>query len=204
MKAKLMLGLPLPVFFAACGGGSEETPVEQQEEEAGVEETAEPSPEEISEATTERTNDPVELSRSDFEGAPTPEGNLDFEALSDEDKVAVLDCQLEKAHQDGVSDEEILPRVTPQYQLHYVLEDMGYSCTLEEAITRVVELQAEHAQIVAEQRAKEAAAVKEGWLCPNETQPPCDEQGTGQVDTQGPTPADCAKPGMRNHPACKD
>jgi len=115
----------------------------------------------------------------------------------------VLDCQLEKAHQDGVSDEEILPRMSPQYQLHYVLEDMGYSCTLEDATTRVTALQAEHEQIVAEQRANEAAAVKEGWLCPNETQPPCDEQGRGQVDTQGPTPADCAKPGMRNHPACK-
>jgi len=78
MKAKLMLGLLLPVFFAACGGGSEETPVEQKEEEAGVEEIAEWSPEEIqnSEATTERTNDPVELSGSDFEATPTPEGNL--------------------------------------------------------------------------------------------------------------------------------
>ncbi len=84
MKAKLMLGLLLPVFFAACGGGSEETPVvEQKAEEAGVEEIAEWSPEEIQniEATTERTNDPVELSEPDFEGAPTPEGNLDFEAL---------------------------------------------------------------------------------------------------------------------------
>jgi hypothetical protein len=49
MKATKLLLILLPVLFAACGG-AEETPVEQKEEEAGVEEVAEvadPTPEEI-------------------------------------------------------------------------------------------------------------------------------------------------------------
>jgi hypothetical protein len=70
--------LLLPIFFVSACGGGEEVPVEQQEEEAGVEEVIpEPSPEET---RVEEVVEPAKPTPEEIQAKGCPEGLVSNEA----------------------------------------------------------------------------------------------------------------------------
>jgi hypothetical protein len=99
--------------------------------------------------------------------------------LSEDEKAAVLACQTEKAERDGYDVQAALQEaINRGGLLTDVLKEDGYTCTVEEAFEMARLAEAAAREAAEQHRAGMEAAVNEGWLCPNETQPPC-EPGAG-------------------------
>ncbi len=131
----ILLLVFLAMLLAACSSAEEQAPVEEEqapaEEEAAVEETS-------TEETTEETTEPTE------ERAQATVTRL----LSEDEKAAVLACQIEKAERDGYDVQAALQEaINSDKLLTDVLKEDGYICTVEEAL-EMARLEAEAAQAV--------------------------------------------------------
>ena len=135
----------LAMLLAACSSAEEQASVEEEqattEEEAAVEET---STEETTteETTTEETTEPTEARA---QATAT-------RVLSEDEKAAVLACQIEKAERHGYNVQAALQEaINSDKLLTDVLEEDGYTCTLEEA--RALEMARQAAEAAAAQAA---------------------------------------------------
>ncbi len=131
----ILLLVFLAMLLASCSSAEEQAPVEEEqapaEEEAAVEETS------TEETTTEETTEPTEVS------AQVTVTRL----LSEDEKAAVLACQIEKAERDGYDVQAALQEaINSDKLLTDVLKEDGYTCTVEEALEMA--RQAEAAQAV--------------------------------------------------------
>jgi hypothetical protein len=134
-----MLLVFLAMLLAACSSAEEQAPVEEEqapaEEEAAVEETI------TEETTTEETTEPTE------ESAQVTAEVTVTRLLSEDEKAAVLACQIEKAERDGYDVQAALQEaINSDMLLTDVLKEDGYTCTVEEALEMA--RQAEAAQAV--------------------------------------------------------
>ena len=132
----ILLLVFLAMLLAACSSAEEQAPVEEEqaaaEEEAAVEET---STEETTteETTTEETTEPTEV-RAQVTVTRT---------LSEDEKAAVLACQIEKAERDGYNVQAALQEaMNSDKLLTDVLQEDRYTCTLEEALEMARQAQA--------------------------------------------------------------
>ena len=134
------IGIVLLVFLAmllaACSSAEEQAPVEEEqaaaEEEAAVEET---STEETTteETTTEETTEPTEV-RAQVTVT---------RVLSEDEKAAILACQIENAERDGYNVQAALQEaINSDKLLTDVLQEDRYTCTLEEALEMARQAQA--------------------------------------------------------------
>jgi hypothetical protein len=135
----------LAMLLAACSSAEEQASVDEEqattEEEAAVEET---STEETTteETTTEETTEPTEARA---QATAT-------RVLSEDEKAAVLACQIEKAERHGYNVQAALQEaINSDKLLTDVLEEDGYTCTLEEA--RALEMARQAAEAAAAQAA---------------------------------------------------
>jgi hypothetical protein len=149
------IGILLLVFLAmllaaACSSAEEQGPAEEEEEEqASAEEEAVVEETSTEETTTEETTEPTE------ESAQATATRV----LSEDEKAAVLACQTEKAERDGYNVQAALQEaINRGGLLTDVLEEDGYTCTLEEALALEMARQAA-AQAQAAQAAAQAAAA---------------------------------------------
>ena len=127
----ILLLVFLATLLAACSSVEEQASVEEEqattEEEAAVEETS------TEEATTEETTEPTEV-RAQVTVT---------RVLSEDEKAAVLACQIEKAERDGYNVQAALQEaINSDKLLTDVLEEDGYTCTLEEALEMARQAQA--------------------------------------------------------------
>jgi hypothetical protein len=123
----IMLLVFLAMLLAACSSAEEQAPVEEEqapaEEEAAVEETS------TEETTTEETTEPTE------ESAQVTAQVTVTRSLSEDEKAAVLACQIEKAERDGYNVQAALQEaINSDKLLTDVLKEDGYTCTVEEAL----------------------------------------------------------------------
>ncbi len=151
--AIVLLVFLLAMLLAACSSAEEQASVEEEEqatteEEAAVEET---STQETTteETTTEETTEPTEARA---QATAT-------RVLSEDEKAAVLACQTEKAERDGYNVQAALQEaINRGALLTDVLEEDGYTCTLEEA--RALEMARQAAEAAAAQVAAAQAAAQ--------------------------------------------
>jgi hypothetical protein len=137
----------LAMLLAACSSAEEQASVDEEqattEEEAAVEETS------TEETTTEETTEPTEARA---QATAT-------RVLSEDEKAAVLACQIEKAERHGYNVQAALQEaINSDKLLTDVLEEDGYTCTLEEA--RALEMARQAAEAAAAQVAAAQAAAQ--------------------------------------------
>jgi hypothetical protein len=135
----ILLLVFLAMLLAACSSTEEQSSVEEEqapaEEEAAVEETS------TEETTTEPTEESAQATAT--------------RVLSEDEKAAVLACQTEKAERDGYNVQAALQAaINRGGLLTDVLEEDGYTCTLEEA--RALEMARQAAEAAAAQAAAQA------------------------------------------------
>jgi hypothetical protein len=155
----------LAMLLAACSSAEEQASVEEEqattEEEAAVEETS------TEETTTEETT--TEPTEARAQATAT-------RLLSEDEKAAVLACQTEKAERDGYNVQAALQEaINRGGLLTDVLEEDGYTCTVEEARALEIARQAA-AQAHAQAQAAQAAAQAEQQQLPAPRPPNASEK----------------------------
>ena len=132
----ILLLVFLAMLLAACSSAEEQAPVEEEqaaaEEEAAVEETS------TEETTTEETTTEETTESTEVRAQVTV-----TRVLSEDEKAAVLACQIEKAERDGYNVQAALQEaINSDKLLTDVLQEDGYTCTLEEALEMARQAQA--------------------------------------------------------------